>query len=98
MSDRELKALTTLGFDELARATGGIGSIQSAISSRVFRAVGPGALLGRPIHEGIPRAAYRGLGAGTRAVGIAAGAMAGRRRGEAISRTRTGSAVIAAIT
>jgi pimeloyl-ACP methyl ester carboxylesterase len=98
MSDRELKALTTLGFDELARATGGIGSIQSAISSRVFRAVGPGALLVRPIHEGITRATYRGLGAGTRAVGIAAGAMAGRRRGEAISRTRTGSAVIAAIT
>jgi pimeloyl-ACP methyl ester carboxylesterase len=98
MSDSELKALTTLGFDELARATGGIGSIQRAISSRVFRAVGPGALLVRPIHDGITRATYRGLGAGTRAVGVAAGAMAGRRRGDAISRTRTGSAVIAAIT
>ena len=98
MSDRELKALTMLGFDELARATGGIGSIQSAISSRVFRAVGPGALLVRPIHEGITRATYRGLGAGTRAVGVAAGTVAGRRRGDALSRTRKGSAVIAAIT
>ena len=41
MSDSELSALTTLGFDELARATGGIGQVQRAVSGRVFRVVGP---------------------------------------------------------
>jgi pimeloyl-ACP methyl ester carboxylesterase len=98
MSDRELSALASLGFDELAKATGGIGSIQRAISGRVFRAVGPGAMLVRPAHERITRSVYAGLGTGTRAVGFAAGAMVGRRRSTAISSTRTGSAVIAAIT
>ena len=98
MSDRELSALTTLGFDELARATGGIGSVQRAISGRVFRMVGPGAILVRPIHERVTKSVYAGLGTGTRAVGFAAGAVAGRRGRTAISSTRTGSAVIAAIT
>jgi pimeloyl-ACP methyl ester carboxylesterase len=97
MSDRELRALTTLGFDELARATGGIGSIQRAVSGRVFRMVGPGAMLVRPVHEGITRGVYRGLGAGTRAVGVAAGRAAARREGLPLSSTPYGSAVIAAI-
>jgi pimeloyl-ACP methyl ester carboxylesterase len=107
MSDRELRALTTLGFDELARATGGIGQIQRALSGRVFRAVGPGAALVRPVHEGITRGVYRGLGAGTRAVGLAAGVAvdrhAARRRaaGRPLalpSATRPGAAVIGALT
>jgi pimeloyl-ACP methyl ester carboxylesterase len=95
MSDRELSALTTLGFDELARFTGGIGSVQRAISGRVFRMVGPGAMLVRPVHERVTRGVYHGLGAGTRAVGFAAGAFVGSRT---ISTTPRGSAVIAAIT
>lgn len=98
MSDHELRALTTLGFDELARATGGIGQIQRAISGRVFRAVGPGATLVRPVHQAITHGVYRGLGAGTRAAGLAAGAVAVRRSGPPMSSTRGGSAVIAAIT
>jgi pimeloyl-ACP methyl ester carboxylesterase len=107
MSDRELRALTTLGFDELAKATGGIGSIQRAISGRVFRAVGPGAALVRPIHEGVTRGVYRGLGAGVRALGAAAGVAAdghaARRRaaGRPLalpSTTRPGAALIGAIT
>jgi pimeloyl-ACP methyl ester carboxylesterase len=98
MSDRELGALTTLGFDELARATGGIGSIQGAISGRVFRAVGPGAELVRPIHERITRGVYAGLALGARGLGAAAGTLAGRREGPAISTTRSGSALIAAVT
>jgi pimeloyl-ACP methyl ester carboxylesterase len=98
MSDRELKALVTLGFDELARATGGIGSIQDAIGGRVFRAVGPGAALVQPLHERITRGVYAGLGHGTRALGVAAGTLAGRRDGPAISNTRSGSALIAAVT
>jgi pimeloyl-ACP methyl ester carboxylesterase len=98
MSDLELRALTTLGFDELAKATGGIGSIQRAVSGRVFRMVGPGAMLVRPIHERVTKGVYAGLGTGTRAVGSAAGTVVGRRSRRAISSTRTGSAVIAAIT
>ena len=97
MSDSELRALATLGFDELARATGGIGSIQRAVSGRVFRMVGPGAPASRPVHEGITRGVYRGLGAGTRAVGAAAGRAAARREGLPLSTTPYGSAVIAAI-
>jgi pimeloyl-ACP methyl ester carboxylesterase len=107
MSDRELTALTTLGFDELAKATGGIGQVQRAISSRIFRAVGPGAVLVRPIHEGVTRGVYRGLGAGTRVLGMAAGVAvdrhAARRRstGRPLalpSATRPGAALIGAIT
>ena len=98
MSDHELRALTTLGFDELARATGGIGQVQRAVSGRVFRAVGPGAILVRPVHQAITRGVYQGLGAGARAAGLAAGAVAGRRSGPPMSSTRAGSAVIAAIT
>ena len=98
MSDRELSALTTLGFDELARATGGIGQVQRAVSGRVFRMVGPGAVLVRPLHEGITRGVYRGLGAGTKAVGMAAGGIAGRREGRLVSSTPGGAALIGAIT
>ena len=98
MSDHELRALATLGFDELAKATGGIGSIQRAVSGRVFRAVGPGAVLVRPIYLGVTQGVYRGLGAGTRAIGMGAGAVAARRRGIPMSSTASGSAVSAAIT
>jgi pimeloyl-ACP methyl ester carboxylesterase len=107
MSDHELRALTTLGFDELAKATGGIGSIQRAISGRVFRAVGPGAALVRPVHEGITRGVYASLGAGTRALGFAAGLAVGRHaaRRRAAGRplalpsaTRPGAALIGAVT
>jgi pimeloyl-ACP methyl ester carboxylesterase len=98
MSDRELRALTTLGFDELARAAGGIGSIQQAVTARVFRAVGPGAVLVRPIHEAVTRGVYAGLGLGTRALGVAAGSVAERREGIPLSTTRHGAAGIAAIT
>jgi pimeloyl-ACP methyl ester carboxylesterase len=98
MSDRELRALTTLGFDELARAVGGIGSVQQAVAARVFRAVGPGAVLVRPAHEAVTRGVYAGLGLGTRALGIAAGSVAERREGIPISTTPRGAAGIAAIT
>jgi pimeloyl-ACP methyl ester carboxylesterase len=98
MSDTELRALTTLGFDELRQASGGLGSIQQAISGRVFRAVGPGAMLVRPVHERVTRGVYAGLGLGTRAIGMAAAAAVGRRDAPLLSTTPHGSAVIAAIT
>src|SRR5829696_9199989 len=98
MSDTELRALTALGFDELRQATGGLGSIHQAVAGRVFRAVGPGAAVVRPVHEGITRGVYAGLGLGTRALGMAAQAAVGRRDGPMLSTTPRGSAVIAAVT
>jgi pimeloyl-ACP methyl ester carboxylesterase len=98
MSDTELRALTVLGFDELRQASGGIGSINQAVAGRVFRAVGPGAALVRPVHEAVTRGVFTGLGAGTRAIGMAAGAVLGRREAASLSTTPHGSALIAAIT
>ena len=97
MSQTELRALTALGFEELRNATSGIGSIQRAVSARVFRAVGPGAALVRPAHEAVTRGVYSGLGLGTRAIGTAAAAAVGRRDAM-LSTTPRGSALIAAVT
>jgi pimeloyl-ACP methyl ester carboxylesterase len=98
MSDSELRALTVLGFDELREASGGIGSINRAVAGRVFRAVGPGAALVRPVHEAVTRSVFAGLGLGTRAIGMAAAAAVGSRDAPALSTTPRGSAVIAAVT
>jgi pimeloyl-ACP methyl ester carboxylesterase len=99
MSNTELRALTALGFDELRQATGGLGSIHQALAGRVFRAVGPGAALVRPVHERITRGVYAGLGLGTGAIGLAAATVAGRRQAPAaLSTTPRGSALIAAVT
>jgi pimeloyl-ACP methyl ester carboxylesterase len=98
MSDTELRALTALGFDELRQATGGLGSIQAAVAGRVFRGVGPGAALVRPLHEAITRGVYAGIGLGTRAVGLAAQAAVARREAPMLSTTPRGSALIAAVT
>jgi len=97
MSDGELRALTRLGFDELARASGGIGQIQRAIAARAFRASGPGAAAVHTIYDAITRGVYAGLGFGTRTLGVAAGAVAERREGLPLSTTPRGAAGIAAI-
>jgi pimeloyl-ACP methyl ester carboxylesterase len=98
MSDTELRALTLLGFDELRQASGGIGSINRAVAGRVFRALGPGAALVRPVHDAVTRGVFTGVGLGTRAIGIATAAAVGRREGPALSTTPRGSALIAAVT
>jgi pimeloyl-ACP methyl ester carboxylesterase len=98
MSNTELRALTALGFDELRQATGGLGSIHQALAGRVFRAVGPGAALVRPVHERITRGVYAGLGLGTWAIGLAAQAAVARREAPMLSTTPRGSALIAAVT
>jgi pimeloyl-ACP methyl ester carboxylesterase len=98
MSDMELRALTVLGFDELRQASGGIGSINRAVAGRVFRAVGPGAVLVRPVHEAVTRGVFAGLGLGTRAIGMATAAAVARRDAPALSTTPRGSALIAAVT
>jgi pimeloyl-ACP methyl ester carboxylesterase len=97
MSDTELRALTRLGFDELARALGGIGQFQGAIATRAFRASGPGAAVAQAIYDGVTRGVYAGLTMGTRALGVGAGALAERREGIPISTTPRGAAGIAAI-
>jgi len=98
MSDSELRALTLLGFDELREASGGIGSINRAVAGRVFRAVGPGAALVRPVHEAVTRSVFAGLGLGARAIGMAAAAAVASRDAPALSTTPRGSALIAAVT
>ena len=98
MSQSELRALATLGFDELRLATGGIGHMHQAIAERAFRAAGPGAVAARAVHERVTRGVYAGLGLGTRALGMAAGAALARRDTPQLSTTPRGSAVIAAIT
>ncbi len=98
MSDSELRALTVLGFDELRQASGGLGSIQQAVAARVFRAVGPGSALVRPVHEAVTRGVFAGLGLGTRAIGMATAAAVGTREAPALSTTPRGSALIAAVT
>jgi pimeloyl-ACP methyl ester carboxylesterase len=97
MSDIELRALTRLGFDELARAAGGIGQFQMAIATRAFRASGPGGALVQAMYERITRGVYAGLVTGTRALGVAAGSLAERREGIPLSTTPRGAAGIAAI-
>jgi pimeloyl-ACP methyl ester carboxylesterase len=97
MSDTELRALTRLGFDELARASGGIGQFQRAIATRALGASGPAAAPARAIYDGITRGVYAGLGMATRALGVAAGAVAERREGIPLSTTPRGAAGIAAI-
>ncbi|MEA2409126.1 MAG: hypothetical protein QOE69_3245 [Thermoleophilaceae bacterium] len=98
MTDTERRALTVLAFDELRQASGGLGQVQQAVTGRVFRAVGPGAVLVRPVHEAVTRGVYAGLGLGTRALGMAAAAAVGMRDAPALSTTARGSAMIAAIT
>ena len=72
--------------------------MHQAIAERAFRAAGPGAVAARAIHQGVTRGVYAGLGLGTRALGMAAGAALARREAPELSTTPRGSAVIAAIT
>ena len=96
----ELRALNRLAFDELAGIPRGIGQLHHGIASRAFWAVGP---LGRPVklaHDAMSRGVYSALGAGSSLLGRAAdGAMARRGLGEnlALSTTRPGSAMLAAL-
>lgn len=94
---RELQALTHLAFDELGRATGGIGGMHRAVAGRAFAATGP---FGRPVqlvHDGIAGAVYGSLRLGAQGLGRAAGAALSRRQAVALSETPRGAALIAAI-
>ncbi len=69
----ELRALTRLTFDELARGVSGLGEVHGAVATRVFNHVsGPGGIA-RLMHNGISGAVYKGIGACSSSVGRAAG-------------------------
>jgi pimeloyl-ACP methyl ester carboxylesterase len=96
----EVRSLTRLGFDELGRATGGIGGIHSAIAARAFRASGWGAIPARTLHDAISNGVYAGLAGATRLVGRAAETGVGRRvvrDGRRLSTTPGGAFVIGAL-
>lgn len=65
----EVRALAGLAFDELARASGGIGDMHKAIATRVFRRVGSGGAVVRLAHDAITNAVYTGVSGCTSLVG-----------------------------
>ena len=96
----ELRSLARLGFDELRRATGGIGDVHRAVAARAFRASGPGALPARRLHDVISTGVYAGLGGAARLAGRAADTGLGRRAvrdGRRLSTSPGGALVIGAL-
>ena len=97
----EVRALAVLAFDELAGFPGAIRDMHLGIAARAFRAVGPA---GRPvqlIHDALSRRAYGAVGRGR---GRDRAARPTSRSGQAgigeevrLSRSRHGSAAIAAL-
>jgi pimeloyl-ACP methyl ester carboxylesterase len=96
----ELRSLARLGFDELRRATGGIGDVHRAVAGRAFGASGPGALPARVLHEAISNGVYAGLGGAARLAGVAADTGLGRRAvrdGRRLSASPQGALVVGAL-
>ena len=83
--DQERHALASLLTQEAAAAPGGIFGVHSAISERVFRALGPRAAPLRVMHDTIARGSYFGVRAGIALAGRLAGEAYARRGGEANS-------------
>ena len=59
----EVRALTRLTFEELARGVSGLGELHGAIATRVFNHVG-GAGMARFMHDVISGAVYSSIGGG----------------------------------
>jgi pimeloyl-ACP methyl ester carboxylesterase len=96
----EVGALGRLAFEELARATGGIGSLHGAIADRAFGAAGAGARPARLVHDAIAGGVYGALRGASMAIGRTAElALAHRPEGDAraVSRRPAGAAVLAAL-
>jgi pimeloyl-ACP methyl ester carboxylesterase len=96
----ELRSLARLGFDEVRRATGGIGAVHRAIAERAFGASGRGALPARTLHDAISNGVYAGLGGAARLTGIAADAGLGRRAvrdGRRLSASPRGALLVGAL-
>jgi pimeloyl-ACP methyl ester carboxylesterase len=96
----ELRGLARLGFDELRRATGGIGDVHRAVAARAFGASGSGALPARALHDAIANGVYAGVGGATRLAGLVADAGLGRRAvrdGRRLSASPPGALLVGAL-
>jgi pimeloyl-ACP methyl ester carboxylesterase len=93
----ELRSLAQLGFDELRKASGGIGDVHRAVAERAFRASGRGALPARTLHDAISSGVYAGLSGATRLAGTAAAAGLGRRDGRRLSASPPGALLVGAL-
>ena len=96
----ELRALSALAFEELRRFPGAIRDMHLGIAQRAFKGVGAAARPVQAIHDSISAAAYGAIGSGTARLGHSTDAMLERERvgeGLELSRTRGGSALIAAL-
>jgi pimeloyl-ACP methyl ester carboxylesterase len=96
----ELRALNALAFAELRGFPGGIRDMHLGIADRAFRAVGSPARPIKVIHDAVSRRAYDAIGSGAARLGQAADVAIERRgfgEGRRLSRTRQGSAMIAAL-
>jgi pimeloyl-ACP methyl ester carboxylesterase len=96
----ELRSLARLGFDELRRATGGIGDVHRAVAERAFGASGGGAIPARTLHDAISNGVYAGLAGAARLAGIAADAGLGRRAvrdGRRLSASPRGALLVGAL-
>lgn len=78
-SAEELQALTTLAFEELRHAAGGIGRVHQAVADRAFSAAGPAARPARVTHDAIAGAVYGAVRGVTGVAGRAAAAALQRR-------------------
>lgn len=61
-----MTAFSRLAALELAALSRGIGDVHFAISGRVFRSLGPGALPVRALHDSIARGTYAAVALGLR--------------------------------
>src|SRR4051794_12017712 len=95
----ESRALARLTFEELGRGPGGIWAIPRGVAGGACRGVGPGARAVEVAHEAIAGAVYDGVRGACALVGRGAELEAARRAasGPALSTTRRGSAVLAAV-
>src|SRR3954451_19632696 len=91
----EAGALARLTFDELGPGPGGIWAIHKAVAGRAFSAVGPGARAVQVTHDAISGAVYGGLRGAVSLAGR--GAARAVADAPALSTTRQGSAVLAAV-
>ena len=78
----EASELSRLASEELSALPRGIGDIHSAVSGRVFRALGPSAAPIHLFHAAITRGVYESVRGGLRLTGHVAGAAARSRTGE----------------
>jgi pimeloyl-ACP methyl ester carboxylesterase len=96
----ELRALSTLAFEELSGFPRALRDMHAGIAQRAFRGVGAAARPVQAIHDAISGGAYGAIASGTSRLGRSADAVFERERigeGLELSGSRRGSALIAAL-